>query len=41
LVVPIVVREQNGRGRMEYNGSEQPLEFFRAVLREPVGGLRQ
>jgi hypothetical protein len=36
--VAVVVREQNGYGRMEHNRAEQQFEFFRSVFREPVGG---
>src|SRR5579863_2543120 len=40
LVVTVVVREENGRGRMEDHSPKQQLEFLRAVFREPSGGLR-
>ena len=38
LVIAIVVRDKNGRGRMEDNRTEQGFEFLRAVFREPTGG---
>ena len=37
-VLAIVVRDQDGRGRMENDRPEQQLEFFRAVFRQPAGG---
>ena len=36
-VTAIVVGEQNGRGRMEYDRPEQQLEFLRAVFQRASG----
>src|SRR6202035_17345 len=38
-VLAIIIRKQDGRGRMKYDRAEQPLEFFRAVFREPADGV--
>ena len=36
--IAVVVRDQNGRGRMKDNRPEQELQFFRTVLQQPAGG---
>ncbi len=38
-VVAIVVREEDGRRRLEENGPEQQFQFLRTILREPSDGL--
>ena len=38
-VVAIVVRDQNGDGRLEDDRPEQQLEFLRTIFREPSDGL--
>ena len=38
-VIAVVVRDQNGRGRMIHDRPEQQLEFFRTVFHKPTGGL--
>src|SRR5258708_497891 len=37
----LIVRDQDGCGRMVYDRPKQQLEFFGTILREPAGGLRQ
>jgi hypothetical protein len=35
------ISDQDGRGRVEYDHTEQGLEFLRAALLKPPGGLWQ
>ena len=38
-VTTLVVREENGRGRVKYDRAEEGLELLRTIFREPASGM--